>query len=164
MNDWRTHITSIILDRDGVINEETGNFVKSVDEWQPIRESLNAIARLTEQNFPIFVATNQSGIARGLYSEQTLAAIHQRMLDDVRLAGGDIEGVFYCPHVDADNCECRKPRSGLLNQITQAHNIDLGHSLMVGDSIRDLQAAHGAGARRCWSMPVNKPKKIWQLR
>ena len=147
MNDWRTHTTSIILDRDGVINEETGNFVKSVDEWQPIQGSLSAIAKLTENNYPIFVATNQSGIARGLYSEQTLSAIHQRMLQDVSLAGGEIEGVFYCPHVDADNCECRKPNSGLLKQIALVHNIDLDHTLMVGDSIRDLQAAHGAGAR-----------------
>ncbi len=138
-------ISTLILDRDGVINRETGNFVKTPDEWQVLAGSLNAIACLSQQGYRIFVATNQSGIARGLYTENTLKKIHQLMLDQVSQSGGVINGIYYCPHVDSDNCECRKPKSGLLRQISEDHGIDLSKSVMVGDSIRDLQAGMGAG-------------------
>ena len=146
MNWSQFKIETVILDRDGVINKETGDFVKNLDEWQSIAGSPEAIAHLTNNGYPIFVATNQSGIARGLYSEDTLTQIHQRMLSQVRAVGGEIAGVFYCPHVDSDDCDCRKPKSGLLRQISQKHHIDLSKSIMVGDSIRDLQAGLSAGA------------------
>lgn len=144
------NISTIILDRDGVINQETGYFVKSVDEWQPIAGSYNAISRLTAAGMRVFVATNQSGIARGLYSARTLDDIHTLMLDGVRQAGGDIEAVYYCPHADEDDCDCRKPRPGMLMQIVAEHGVDPDQSLMVGDSIRDLQAANSAGIRPVW--------------
>jgi len=146
MNWSDLNISTVILDRDGVINRETGNFVKSLDEWQVLDGSLDAIARLTQQGCRVFVATNQSGIARGLYTVKTLEQIHQRMLNQVRQHKGEINGIYYCPHVDSDDCDCRKPKSGLLRQISQDHGVDLSKSIMIGDSIRDLQAGLGAGA------------------
>jgi len=145
MNWSNLNISTVILDRDGVINRETGNFVKTLDEWQLLEGSLDAITRLTKEGYQIFVATNQSGIARGLYTENTLEQIHQLMLDQVRQNGGEINGIYFCPHVDSDDCDCRKPRSGLLRQISEDHEIDLSKAIMVGDSIRDLQAGLGAG-------------------
>ena len=139
-------IDAVILDRDGVINRETGNFVKSLDDWQILNGSLKAIAQLSQNGYPVFVATNQSGIARGLYTEKTLEQIHRHMLKQVHEAGGEINGIFYCPHVDSDDCDCRKPKSGLLKQVSEIHGIDLSKSIMVGDSIRDLQAGLDAGA------------------
>lgn len=147
MNWAGKEIDAIILDRDGVINRETGNFVKNLDEWRALAGSLNAISRLSQSGYPVFVATNQSGIARGLYTEQTLRKIHQHMLDQVHDAGGEIKDIVYCPHIDSDGCDCRKPKSGLLRQISRRHNIELRRSVMVGDSIRDLQAGLNAGAR-----------------
>ena len=155
-------IDTVILDRDGVINKETGNFVKKPDEWQLVDGSLNAIARLSQNGYPVYVATNQSGIARALYTENTLHQIHQLMLDQVNNAGGEISGVFYCPHVDDDGCDCRKPKSGLLKQISEKHNVDLSKSIMVGDSIRDLQAGLGAGA--CVALVSKNKKLIRQLK
>ena len=146
MNWSQVEIETVILDRDGVINKETGNFVKNLNEWQILEGSLDAIARLSKYGYPVFVATNQSGIARGLYTEDTLNQIHQLMLNQVDQTGGEIEAVYFCPHVDSDNCDCRKPKSGLLKQISKNHNIDLSKSIMVGDSIRDLQAGLDAGA------------------
>lgn len=142
----KNNITTLILDRDGVINRETGNFVKTLDEWQVIEGSLEAIARLTKSGRRVFVATNQSGIARGLYTESMLQRIHRLMLDQVKKNGGEIAGVYYCPHVDSDNCDCRKPKPGLLKQISKDHGIELSKSIMVGDSIRDIKAGIGAGA------------------
>ena len=146
MNGSEKAIDTVILDRDGVINRETGNFVKKLDEWQPLAGSLNAISRLSQNGYPVFVATNQSGIARKLYTEKTLRQIHQTMLDQVQKSGGKINGVYYCPHVDSDRCDCRKPKPGLLRQISHNHNINLTRAVMVGDSIRDLQAGLAAGA------------------
>ncbi len=139
-------LSAIILDRDGVINVETGYYVKSVDEWQFLPGSAEAIARLSQAGYRLFVATNQAGIARGLYTEQVLSNIHQLMLDGVAMAGGKIEAIHYCPHKDEDMCDCRKPKPGLLKQIERQHQVNLSTAVMVGDSVRDLQAALSAGS------------------
>lgn len=137
----------VILDRDGVINEDSDDYIKSPDEWQPIPGSLAAIARLHRAGWRVVVATNQSGVARGLFDLDTLMRIHEKMHRAVRDAGGQIDAVFFCPHVPADNCLCRKPRPGLLFDIASRLRIDLTAVPAIGDSLRDLQAAQSAGAR-----------------
>lgn len=135
----------VILDRDGVINEDSDNFVKSLDEWIPIDGSIDAIARLTEHGFTIAVATNQSGVGRGLFSEETLDAMHEHLLDLVHEAGGEIATIVYCPHKPDDYCDCRKPQSGLLDQISHTLGSDLEGAFVIGDSLRDLQAGMARG-------------------
>jgi len=137
----------IILDRDGVINYDSAQFIKSPDEWKPIPGSLEAIARLTREGWRVVVATNQSGLARGLFEMATLNAIHAKMHKATAQAGGRIEAVFYCPHSADMNCECRKPKSGMLNEIATRYGSDLKGVPTVGDSLRDLQAAASVGAR-----------------
>lgn len=135
----------IILDRDGVINEDSDAFIKSVDECTPIPGSIEAIARLGRAGYTVVVATNQSGIARGLLNEYALAHIHQYLSDLVEEQGGLISGFFYCPHGPESGCICRKPQPGLLDQISAEFRIELSNVPMVGDSLRDLQAAAAAG-------------------
>lgn len=137
----------IILDRDGVINFDSAQFIKSPDEWKPIPGSLEAIARLTREGWRVVVATNQSGLARGLFEMTTLNAIHAKMHKAVAQAGGRIEAVFYCPHAADTNCDCRKPKPGLFNEIAARYGRDLSGVPAVGDSLRDLQAAMGVGAK-----------------
>lgn len=137
----------IILDRDGVINFDSAQFIKSPDEWKPIPGSLEAIARLTREGWRVVVATNQSGLARGLFEMTTLNAIHAKMHKAVAQAGGRIEAVFYCPHAADSNCDCRKPKPGLFNEIAARYGRDLSGVPAVGDSLRDLQAAMGVGAK-----------------
>lgn len=137
----------IILDRDGVINFDSDQFIKSPDEWKPIPGSLEAIARLTREGWRVVVATNQSGLARGLFEMATLNAIHAKMHKAVAQVGGRIEAVFYCPHSAEMNCECRKPRAGMLHEIAARFGRDLEGVPSVGDSLRDLQAAVSVGAR-----------------
>lgn len=137
----------IILDRDGVINEESPNYIKSPDEWQPISGSLDAIALLSQAGYTIAVATNQSGVGRGYYTEDELAQIHQKMIDCAKAAGGAIDRVFYCPHHPDNHCSCRKPAIGLFKQIATAYNIDLVGVISIGDSLRDIQAANKIGCK-----------------
>ena len=137
----------IILDRDGVINFDSEQFIKSPDEWKPIPGSLEAIARLTHEGWRVVVATNQSGLARGLFEMATLNAIHAKMHKAVAQAGGRIEAVFYCPHAAEMNCDCRKPKTGLFNEIAVRYGRDLIGVPAVGDSLRDLEAAASVGAR-----------------
>jgi D-glycero-D-manno-heptose 1,7-bisphosphate phosphatase len=137
----------IILDRDGVINQDSDDFIKSPDEWIPIEGSLNAIARLSRAGFRIFIATNQSGIARGLFDIETLHAIHQKMLQEVQHLGGTIDAVLFCPHGPNDQCNCRKPAPGLYNEIGNRIGQPLKGVPIIGDSLRDLQAAETVGAR-----------------
>ena len=137
----------IVLGRDGVINEDSDDYIKSPDEWQPIPGSLAAIARLHRANWRVVVATNQSGVARGLFDLDTLMRIHEKMHRAVRDAGGLIDAVFFCPHVPADDCLCRKPKPGLLFDIANRLRIDLTAVPSIGDSLRDLHAAQSAGAR-----------------
>lgn len=137
----------IILDRDGVINEDSDAFIKSVDECVPIPGSIEAIARLSQAGYTVVVATNQSGIARGLLNEYGLAHIHQYLSDLVEQQGGLIAGFFYCPHGPESGCVCRKPEPGLLDQISAEFRLELSNVPLVGDSLRDLQAAVAAGCK-----------------
>jgi len=137
----------IILDRDGVINFDSAQFIKSPEEWKPIPGSLEAIARLTREGWRVVVATNQSGLARGLFEMATLNAIHAKMHKAAAQAGGRIEAVFYCPHAAEMDCECRKPKSGLYDEIAARYGRDLSEVPVIGDSLRDLVAAERVGAR-----------------
>ncbi len=131
----------IILDRDGVINFDSEFYIKSPEEWIPIPGSLEAIAKLKQAGFIVVIATNQSGIARGFYTHEVLAEIHEKMNHMLENLGATIDGIFYCPHHPDDHCNCRKPKPGLLFQIAEKMNVDLSESLVVGDSYRDIQAA-----------------------
>ncbi|MDP2811458.1 MAG: D-glycero-beta-D-manno-heptose 1,7-bisphosphate 7-phosphatase [Rhodocyclaceae bacterium] len=137
----------ILLDRDGVINFDSDQYIKSPDEWRPIPGSLEAIARLTQWGYRVVVATNQSGIGQGLFEMDTLNAIHEKMIKAAAQLGGRIDAVFFCPHTNGDQCACRKPKPGMLDQIAARYNIDLAGVPAVGDSLRDLQAALSVGAR-----------------
>jgi D-glycero-D-manno-heptose 1,7-bisphosphate phosphatase len=137
----------VVLDRDGVINEDSDAYIKSVAEWVPIPGSLEAIAALTRAGFDIAVVTNQSGVGRGLYSEQALAAIHGHMEAAIRSAGGAIGGIYYCPHRPEDNCECRKPRTALLERLARERGRSLVGVPFVGDKLSDVAAAEAVGAR-----------------
>lgn len=137
----------IILDRDGVINYDSDEFIKSPDEWKPIPGSIAAIARLSQLGYHVVVATNQSGVGRGLFDMDTLNTIHDKMIKTVAHAGGRIDAVFFCPHTNADKCTCRKPQPGMLQDIANRFNTDLEGIAVVGDALRDLQAAVAVGAR-----------------
>lgn len=136
----------IILDRDGVINQDSDKSIKSVEEWKPIPGSLEAIARLNQNGYRVVVATNQSGIGRGLFDMGALNAIHTKMHKALTQHGGRIDAVFFCPHTADSQCDCRKPRAGLLRQIAERFHADLNGVPAVGDSLRDLQAAAEVGA------------------
>jgi D-glycero-D-manno-heptose 1,7-bisphosphate phosphatase len=136
----------VILDRDGVINIDSDRFIKSVDEWKPIPGSLEAIARLNGAGYHVAVATNQSGVERGLLDMNTLNAIHAKMLKAVQQAGGHIDVIFYCPHSGDANCRCRKPESGMLVDIGQRLGVLLVDVPCIGDSPKDLAAAARVGA------------------
>jgi D-glycero-D-manno-heptose 1,7-bisphosphate phosphatase len=148
----------VILDRDGTINQDSDQYIKSQLEWKPIPGSLEAIARLTQGGWRCVVATNQSGIARGLFDMSTLNAIHAEMHRAVNQAGGRIEAIFFCPHAADSNCECRKPKPGLLLEIASRLDTELAGVPMIGDSLRDLEAAVAAGAKP-WLVLTGKGKK-----
>lgn len=135
----------IILDRDGVINYDSDAFIKSPDEWIPIPGSLEAIARLNQAGYRVVVATNQSGVARRLLDVFTLNAIHQKMHTAAQQVGGHIDAIFFCPHAAADDCDCRKPKAGMLQTIAQRFDISLKGIPTVGDALRDLQAGFITG-------------------
>lgn len=137
----------IILDRDGVINYDSDQFIKSPEEWKPLPGSLEAIARLCQADYRVVVATNQSGVGRGLFDMFTLNAIHDKMLKAVAHAGGRIEAVFFCPHAADDNCHCRKPKTGMLEEIAARYSVSLQGVPAVGDSLRDLTSAAKMGAQ-----------------
>jgi len=131
----------VILDRDGVINEDSPDFIKSPGEWKAIPGSLEAIALLNKANILVAIASNQSGLARGLFTEITLDAIHQKMAHELMLHQGHIDRIFYCPHGPNDNCECRKPKPGLLLQAMKHFGVTPEETCFVGDSQRDIDAA-----------------------
>jgi D-glycero-D-manno-heptose 1,7-bisphosphate phosphatase len=128
----------IILDRDGVINHDSPEFIKSPAEWIPIPGSLEAIARLNQAGYRVVIASNQSGIA-------TLNAIHHKMHSAAQLVGADIDAIFFCPHAAADNCDCRKPKPGMFEEISKRFKLSLKGVPTVGDSLRDLQAGFISG-------------------
>jgi len=137
----------VILDRDGVINQDSDDFIKSTDEWQPIDGSLDAIGRLTRAGYTVAVATNQSGVGRGLLSEEMLAAIHRKLVDEARRHGGIVDAIEYCPHRPDEGCDCRKPLPGLLLRLAARYGTELGGVPVIGDSRRDLDAAMAVHAR-----------------
>lgn len=137
----------ILLDRDGVINEDSDEYIKSVDEWIPIPGSLEAIAQLSQADFKVFVITNQSGLGRGLFSQANLDAMHDKLHTLLKHSGGHIEGIYYCPHIPEDHCSCRKPETGLLQQLAKEHALDLTQVPFVGDSKRDIDCANQFGCR-----------------
>lgn len=135
----------VILDRDGVINEDSPDYIKNPDEWLPVSGSLEAIALMTASGIKVFVATNQAGIARGKLSREDLEAIHEKMLTAVDSAGGRITAIRYCPHHPNDNCDCRKPKPGMLISLANEHDLVLSDGFYIGDSLKDLRAADAAG-------------------
>ena len=137
----------VILDRDGVINYDSVHYIKSPAEWKPLPGSLEAIARLNQAGYRVVVATNQSGVGRGLFDMDTLNAIHEKMHRAVQAVGGRIDAIFYCPHAPDANCDCRKPRPGMFERIAACFNIDLARVHAIGDTLRDVEAAVAAGAR-----------------
>ena len=137
----------IILDRDGVINEDSDQFIKNTSEWKPIPGSLEAIAKLNHAGYRVVIASNQSGIGRGLLDMGALNAINDKMYRVLAQVGGRIDALFYCPHAAEANCDCRKPKPGMFIDIAQRFNVDLAGVPSVGDSLRDLQAAVTAGAQ-----------------
>lgn len=137
----------VIIDRDGVINEDSGEFIKSVAEWRPIRGSLEAIAALHRGGWKVTVVTNQSGVGRGLYDEATLAKIHEHMRERVRAAGGELAGVYYCPHLPDAGCECRKPKPGMFRALERDLGVSVVGAPYIGDRLSDVEAAEAVGAR-----------------
>lgn len=137
----------IILDRDGVINEDSDAFIKGPEEWHAIPGSLEAIARLNHAGFVPIIISNQSGLARGLFTLDDLNAIHSRMRNELAPYGGHVEAILFCPHGPAEGCVCRKPKPGLFQVARERFCQDLTEVVAIGDSIRDIQAARAAGAR-----------------
>jgi len=137
----------LLIDRDGVINRDSDQYIKSVAEWEPLPGSLNAIADLTRAGFQVVIITNQSGVGRGLFSVETLNQIHTEMCTAVELAGGRIAGIYYCPHRPEDACECRKPKPKLLLDAAVAFGASLQDVAFIGDKLSDVEAALAAGAR-----------------
>jgi D-glycero-D-manno-heptose 1,7-bisphosphate phosphatase len=137
----------VILDRDGTINHDSSDYIKSPAEWTPIPGSLEAIARLIQADYRVVVATNQSGIGRGLFDTRALFAIHDKLQRALGQVGGRIDAFFFCPHKADDNCHCRKPQPGMLLEVARRFNVSLEDVFMVGDSRKDLEAAAAAGAR-----------------
>lgn len=137
----------IILDRDGVINYDSDQFIKSPDEWKPIPGSLEAIARLNQWGWRVVVASNQSGVGRGLFGMDTLNAINEKMVKSLAQVGGRLDAIFFCPHAADSTCDCRKPKPGLFLQIAERFNASLDRVPAVGDSLRDLQAGVLVGCK-----------------
>ncbi|MFO1304266.1 MAG: D-glycero-beta-D-manno-heptose 1,7-bisphosphate 7-phosphatase [Burkholderiales bacterium] len=137
----------IILDRDGVINYDSDQFIKSPDEWRPVPGSLEAIARLNHAGYRVVIATNQSGIGRGLFDMGMLNTIHEKMHRALANAGGRVDAIFFCPHTADSKCDCRKPRPGMLVEIGKRFNAELTGVPCIGDSLRDLESAEAVGAQ-----------------
>ena len=150
----------VVLDRDGVINADSKAYIKSPEEWRPLPGSLEAIAALTAAGWQVAVASNQSGVARGLFDSATLAAINEKMEAAVRAAGGELAAIFFCPHGPDDGCACRKPKPGLLYMVAERFGVDLRNVPVIGDSARDLAAAEAVGARPILVLTGNGPETL----
>lgn len=152
----------IVLDRDGVINVDSDDYIKSPEEWQAIPGSLEAIAKLNWAGYHVLVASNQSAVAKGLLTEKNLTLIQQKMENELILVGGHLDGFFFCPHNPEDNCDCRKPKPGLFTAIGTQLNISLQNVPAIGDSLRDIQAAKSAGCQPILVL-TGKGEKTLQL-
>jgi D-glycero-D-manno-heptose 1,7-bisphosphate phosphatase len=137
----------VILDRDGVINEDSPDYIKRPAEWLPIPGALEGIALLTLHDVDIFIATNQAGVARGKLTLESLHAIHEKLRVAVETSGGIIRDIHFCPHHPNENCRCRKPAPGLLMDICDRYQLDPKAGYYVGDSLKDLRAAEAAGCQ-----------------
>jgi len=137
----------IILDRDGVINHDSDDYIKNAEEWVPIKGSLEAISRLNHGGYTVVVVSNQSGIARGYFDIDALTAMHQKMDAMLLALGGKVDAVFYCPHAPEDACVCRKPKPGMLLSVGQRYNVSLRDVIFIGDSVTDVAAARSAHAQ-----------------
>ena len=136
----------ILLDRDGVINHDSDNYIKSTTQWRPIDQSIEAIALLNSHGYKVIVITNQSGLAHGYFDIATLQKMHEKMHTLVKQQGGKIEAIYYCPHKPEDHCDCRKPKPGLLIQCSEDYDFQLKETFFIGDKLSDIQAAQSAGA------------------
>ena len=154
----------LILDRDGVINHDSNEFIKSPEQWTPIKGSLEAIARLSQAGYDIVIITNQSGLGRGLFSADILMQIHTRMIDHIVQHGGKIPSILFCPHTPDDDCTCRKPKDGMYQELAARLNTSFRGVFSVGDSLRDLQAAHSAGATPILVKTGNGRKTLKQIK
>ncbi|MBT8130986.1 MAG: D-glycero-beta-D-manno-heptose 1,7-bisphosphate 7-phosphatase [Gammaproteobacteria bacterium] len=150
----------VVLDRDGTINRDSDEFIKNVSEWEPLPGSIEAIASLCQAGWTVVVASNQSGLGRGLFSIVDLHDIHATLQNQVEALGGHIAGFYYCPHTPDEQCRCRKPRPGLLEDISHRFNVDLRNVPIIGDSFRDLQAASAIGARPVLVLTGNGEKTL----
>ena len=137
----------ILLDRDGVINHDSVEYIKSPEEWLPIAGSLEAIAQFNQAGYQVIVVTNQSGLARGYYDLTTLTKIHKKFVSALTAAGGKVEEIIFCPHLPSAQCACRKPAPGMLLEIAKKYGLDLASTLFIGDSISDVEAAQNAGCQ-----------------
>jgi D-glycero-D-manno-heptose 1,7-bisphosphate phosphatase len=135
----------VILDRDGTINYDSDEYIKSPEEWRPLPGALEAISRLNHAGYHVVIASNQSGLGRGLLDVASLNAIHKRMLKQLAAVGGRIDAIFYCPHAPTDGCTCRKPMPGLIEQVAERFGIEVQGVPFVGDTLTDMQAAMSAG-------------------
>jgi D-glycero-D-manno-heptose 1,7-bisphosphate phosphatase len=140
-------IKLIVLDRDGVINHDSDQFIKTPDEWRPIPGSLEAVARLNHAGFRVVVATNQSGVGRGLLDIATLNAIHEKLHKALAQVGGRLDAIFFCPHTADSQCQCRKPKPGMLEEVGRRFGVEMTGVPCIGDSERDLTAAEAVGAQ-----------------
>ena len=154
----------LILDRDGVINLDSDQFIKSPDEWEAIDGSLEAIASCNRAGYRVVVISNQSGIARGLFDLNTLQTIHDKLTTQLAAHGGKIDRIYFCPHGPDDNCACRKPLAGMFRQFADDYDVRLDQVYAVGDSLRDLQAAQTAGARPILLRTGKGPRSIEALK
>lgn len=137
----------IILDRDGVINDDSDDYIKSPDEWHAIPGSLEAIAKLNQAGYTVIVVSNQAGVAKGYFTLEMLQKINEKMLNSVEKAGGKIDKIYFCPHEDKDNCHCRKPKPGMFKQVAKDYQVDLKDIYYIGDKFKDYLAAKAAGCK-----------------
>jgi len=151
----------VLLDRDGVINHDSDDFIKSAEEWLPINGSLEAIALFTQHHYQVIIITNQSGVGRGHYTETTLTAIHRKMSRLTEALGGKIAHIYYCPHLPNAGCLCRKPKPGMLLQFSKDSQAALDDIYFIGDSLRDIEAGFAAGAKPLLVKTGNGSKTIY---
>ena len=153
----------LLLDRDGVINQDSDNYIRSLDEWHPVPGSIDAIAALSKAGYRIAIATNQSGLSRGYFTLDVLEAIHDKLCRLVEEQGGAIAGIFYCPHLPDEGCNCRKPATGLLQAIEDELGEPLDGAYFIGDSLKDLQAARATGCKPVLVLTGKGSKTLSQL-
>ncbi len=153
----------LILDRDGVINQDSDGYIRSLADWTPVPGSIEAIAALSKAGFRIAIATNQSGLSRGYFTLDDMEEIHQRLCQLVENEGGEIAGIFYCPHLPDEGCDCRKPATGLLQAIEAELETPVADSYFVGDSLKDLQAARAMHCKPVLVLTGKGPKTQQQL-